>query len=208
MESQHPSLETLQDIKRMMERSSRFISLSGLSGISAGLFALAGAYLAQDWIRQYNGLDMGKGGPATSQELQWKLMWLAGGVLAGALVSSYFFTWRRAKKNNLPLWDHSSKKLLINLLIPLASGGLFVAGLLYGGYWQLISPACIIFYGLALVNASKYTLTDIRYIGLVEIGLGWISMFYPSYGLYFWAVGFGLLHLIYGAIMWLKYEWH
>ena len=199
MENRQASLETLQDIKRMMERSSRFLSLSGLSGIAAGIFALSGAYLARDWIAQ-------NADPEHSPALKWKLLLLALAVLALALIFSFYFTWRKAGKNNLPVWDHSSKNLLINLLIPLAAGGLFVLGLLEHGYLELISPACLIFYGIALFNASKYTLSDIRYIGLMEIALGCIAIYCTSYGLYFWAVGFGLLHIIYGAIMWLKYD--
>jgi hypothetical protein len=199
MENQQTSLETLQDIKRMMERSSRFISLSGLSGMSAGIFALSGAYLAKDWIAQ-------NADPEHSPNLRWKLLLLALAVLALALIFSFYFTWRKASKNNLPVWDHSSKNLLVSLLIPLAAGGLFVLGLLDHGYLELISPACLVFYGLALLNASKYTLSGIRYIGLMEIALGCVALFYTSYGLYFWAIGFGLLHIVYGAFMWLKYD--
>ena len=96
--------------------------------------------------------------------------------------------------------------MLINLAIPLATGGLFVAGLLYHNAGKLVAPSCLIFYGLTLVNASKYTLTDIRYLGILEIVLGLVSMFYAEDGLYFWAAGFGLLHIIYGLIMWWKYD--
>jgi hypothetical protein len=199
MEDQRASLETLQEIKRMMERSSRFISLSGLSGMTAGIFALLGAYLAKDWIA-------GNADPEHSPALRWKLLLLASAVLALALIFSFYFSWRKASKNNLPLWDHSSKNLLINLLIPLAAGGLFVLGLLDHGYLELICPACLVFYGLALLNASKYTLSDIRYVGIIEIALGCLAIFYTSYGLYFWSIGFGLLHIVYGAIMWLKYD--
>ena len=106
----------------------------------------------------------------------------------------------------LPIWDHASRKLLINMLIPLIAGGLFVLGLLYHSDWEYVAPACLVFYGLALVNASKYTLTDIRYLGLLEILLGSICMYYPHEGLYFWTAGFGVLHIIYGLIMWWKYE--
>jgi hypothetical protein len=199
MEDQQASLEILQDIKRMMERSSRFISLSGLSGMTAGIFALLGAFLAKEWIAR-------NADPEHSPELRWKLLLLAVAVLVLALIFFFYFSWRKAGKNNLPVWDHSSKNLLINLLIPLAAGGIFVAGLLDHGYLELISPACLVFYGLALLNASKYTLTDIRYIGLLEIALGCLAIRYTSYGLYFWAIGFGLLHIVYGAIMWLKYD--
>ena len=197
------SLETLQDIKRMMERSSRFISLSGLSGVSAGICALIGAYLAHGMIRSY------VQGPNTESfryafELQMFLVAMA--VLFAALVSSTLLTWRKARKSQLPIWDHASKKLAINMAIPLAAGGFFALGLLQHGGWNFIAPACLVFYGLALVNASKYTLTDIRYLGILEIVLGCINMYFPHEGLYFWTTGFGLLHIIYGLIMWWKYE--
>ena len=207
---QSQSLETLQDIKRMMERSSRFISLSGLSGVSAGLCALIGAYIAHTWILGYYGANgyiehhgyMRDG----VNSLQWRLVTLAIGVLAAALITSTWFTWRKARKSKLPIWDHASKKLATNMAIPLAAGGFFVLGLIHYSDWFYVAPACLTFYGLALVNASKYTLTDIRYLGVLEIVLGCISMYYPHEGLYFWAAGFGVLHVIYGLFMWWKYE--
>lgn len=207
MNSQDTSLETLQDIRRMMERSSRFISLSGLSGVSAGVFALAGAYVAQLWLGGYR-QHYSIGGYAVGDFyfLIQRLLILAAGVLLCSLIFAFYFTWKKARSNKLPMWDHTSKKLLINLLIPLIAGGLFVLGLLYQNEWFLVAPACLVFYGLALVNASKYTLTDIRYIGFIEIGLGLVNMIYPNYSLYFWAGGFGVVHIIYGLIMWWKYD--
>ncbi|HWB90520.1 MAG TPA: hypothetical protein VG605_01655 [Puia sp.] len=197
------SLETLQDIKRMMERSSRFISLSGLSGVSAGVCALIGAYIAHGWIRDY--VDNGYTSP-TRTSFETQMFGLAIAVLVAALLTSTWFTWRKARKSRLPIWDHASKKLAVNMIIPLAAGGFFVIGLLDHGGWNYVAPACLVFYGLALVNASKYTLTDIRYLGLLEIILGCICLYYPHDGLYFWTAGFGVLHIIYGLIMWWKYE--
>jgi len=207
MDSPSSSLDTLRDIKKIMERSSRFISLSGLSGLSAGICAVVGGYIAHDWIESYNhnnraGLRLAE----SSHDLKNKLILLALAVLIAALAFSFYFTWNKAKKNNLPIWDHTSKKLLINLLIPLGTGGLFVIGMLYHNAWQFVAPSCLVFYGLALVNASKYTLTDIRYLGLLEIILGIINLYFAEYSLYFWAIGFGLLHIIYGLIMWWKYD--
>ena len=91
-------------------------------------------------------------------------------------------------------------------MIPLFAGGLFVLGLLYHNEWHFVAPACLIFYGLALVNASKYTLSDIRYVGIIEILLGAVNMYFAEYSLWFWAVGFGVLHIVYGLIMWWKYD--
>lgn len=204
------SLETLQDIKRMMERSSRFISLSGLSGVSAGICALIGAYIAHNWIEEYYGAggNIARHGYMAddAHSLKWRLITLAAGVLVAALLSSTWFTWRKARRSNLPIWDLTSRKLLINVAIPLLAGGFFVLGIMYHSDWDYVAPTCLVFYGLALVNASKYTLSDIRYLGLLEILLGCISMFYLHWGLYFWTLGFGILHIIYGLIMWWKYE--
>src|SRR5260221_3146152 len=157
MDSQNPSLDTLRDIKRIMERSSRFISLSGLSGLSAGVCALAGAYIAHNWIEA--DYINGRGSGEIAHDLKNKLLSLAIIVLIASLGVSFYFTWNKAKKNNLPVWDHTSKKLLFNLLIPLAAGGFFVIGLFAHNEWRILSPACLVFYCLALVNASKYTLT-------------------------------------------------
>lgn len=204
------SLETLQDIKRMMERSSRFISLSGLSGVSAGVCALIGAWIADGWIGTNDAVLTDFTLPATRlparEPLLQQMILLALGVLIAALATSTFFTWRKARRSRLPIWDLTSKRLAINMAIPLAAGGFFVLGLLDHHGWLYVSPSCLIFYGLALVNASKYTLTDIRYLGLLEIALGCINMYYPHDGLYFWAAGFGVLHIVYGLIMWWKYE--
>ena len=201
------SLETLQDIKRMMERSSRFISLSGLSGVSAGICALIGAWIAHGMIQTY--VQSVATDPSEVERLnlfQGQMVILALAVLLTALVSSTWFTWRKARKGGLPIWDHASKKLAINMAIPLAAGGFFVLGLLSHKGWNYVAPSCLVFYGLALVNASKYTLTDIRYLGFLEIVLGCICIYYPHEALYFWAVGFGALHIVYGLIMWWKYE--
>jgi hypothetical protein len=207
MIEQNQHLDALQDIRRMMKRSSKFLSLSGLSGIAAGIWALVGAYFAYDWISEYYN-DYGNNGysGADFQKLKTNLVLLALGVLAAALVSAFFFTWRRANKNNLPFWDHTSKALTLNMLIPLVSGGLVILAMLRYDEWRFVGPLSLVFYGLALVNASKYTLNDILYLGLSEIVLGLINTQFIGFGIYFWAIGFGVLHIIYGFAMWWKNE--
>jgi len=208
MSVQNTHLDALQDIRKMMQRSSRFISLSGLSGIAAGTWALIGAYLANDWMNDYYNeyKDYGSFTGSSFQQLKWNLFLLAASVFTLAIVSAFYFTWRRAGRDNIPMWDHSMKLLTINLLIPLVTGGLFILSMLQQNDWHFIAPACLIFYGLALVNGSKYTVTDIRYLGYFEIVLGLINTQFPRSGLYFWAFGFGILHIIYGFAMWWKYE--
>lgn len=206
-EQNQQTLDTLQDIKRMMERSSRFISLSGLSGIAAGICALTGAWFGKQKLDEYY-VIFNNGGYSDNifQQLKIDLFIIAFLVLAAALVAAFYFTWRKARHNKLPIWDLTAKRLTINTAIPLITGGLFILALYQQNDWRFIAPACLVFYGLALVNASKYTLSDVRYLGLFQILLGLINTQFPEKGLYFWAAGFGVLHIIYGFVMWWKYE--
>ena len=202
------SLQDIKDIRRIMERSSRFISLSGLSGVAAGVCALAGAFLANNILKNYYGSYNSKGffSGDDFSKLKIKLAALAISVFAVAFISSFYLTWKKARKQGLPLWDHTSKRLAWNMVVPIVTGAGFILGMLRYDIWAFIAPASLIFYGLALVNASKYTLSDIRYLGYCEIILGLINMFFIGYGIWFWAVGFGVLHIIYGIVMWSKYE--
>jgi len=199
-------LEALQDIKKMMERSSRFISLSGFSGISAGLCAFVGAWLGWKEIQSFKQGTGIYSDHRSVLELEKALITIASGVLIAALILAFLFTYRRARKNNLSVWDLTARRLMINTLVPLATGGLFIMGLMYHGATAFVGPACLVFYGLALVNGSKYTLGEIRYIGYGEIILGLLNLWMLGYSLVFWTIGFGGLHIFYGIIMWWKYD--
>lgn len=202
-------LENLSEIRSIMERSTGFLSLSGLSGVVAGLFALAGAAFAYWYIEIYNQLPTDEIVLTTQNfktEFYLVLFADAAIVLGVALAAGFFFTYRNTKKRGEKVWTSSSKRLIVNLFIPLVTGGVFILILIWHGIGFLISSTTLIFYGLALINASKYTLRDIRYLGFCEIILGLFSAWYIGYGIYFWALGFGILHIFYGAVMYFKYE--
>jgi len=198
-------LEDLKDIKSIMERSSRFISLSGLSGVMAGLFALAGAYLAYQTVYQQQDYLSYRRADMTPDNII-QLLAIAIGVLVLSIGVGIIFTQRKAKKQGQKLWDSQSKRVVINMLIPLVAGGLVCLILLNNGFIGLITPLTLVFYGLALVNASKYTLSDIRSLGILEIALGLIGCQYVGFGLILWVTGFGILHIVYGIVMYVKYE--
>lgn len=205
MTEQKEHLQAITDIRSMMERSSRCISLSGLSGVFAGIFALIGAYLAYIKMNSFN-TDYSRVSSENIIEITIYFIEIAGAVLIASLTVGTLLTIRNSKRKGIKVWDNSAKRLLINLGIPLVAGGLFCLVLLYHGIIGLVAPATLIFYGLALLNASKYTFNDIRYLGILEIILGLAGSMFIGYGLIFWAIGFGVLHIIYGAVMYFKYE--
>ncbi|MCF6141484.1 hypothetical protein L1S34_09325 [Flavobacterium sp. K77] len=198
--------EDLVHIRSMMERSSRFISLSGLSGVFAGIFALLGASFAA-FLFESNEMSYFDGFEKVySDEFIYNLIVLAIIVLVLALFSGFLFTYKKSKKNNLPIWTSTTKVMLLQLAIPLVVGGVFCLALVYHGLFVFLAPATLLFYGLALVNAGKYTYSDIQYLGYFQLFLGSVSLFFLGYGLIFWALGFGILHIVYGTIMFKKYD--
>jgi len=198
-------LDDLRDIREMMNRSTQFISLSGLSGVLAGVYALAGAFIAKQVLSTHS--RMTNGGYVTLESNTFKaIVGIALTVLILSVGTALLMTSIKARKRGEQLWNNTSKRLLINFLIPLVTGGIFALLLLRDGVYGLIAPVTMIFYGLACVNASKYTFHDVRYLGITVILLGLVATEFSGYALEFWAVGFGVCHIIYGGIMHFKYE--
>ena len=192
----------------MMEKSSRFISLSGLSGVSAGLVAIGGAVTAWWYIHTHLISSLYSMHNITTIALKDIVFLIvdAIGVLVLALALAIYFAMRKARLQHLPTWNKAAQLTLINLLLPLAAGAVFCVLLFHYNLYLLIAPATLIFYGLALINASGYTLREVRYLGITEVVLGLIAMATPGFSLVFWALGFGVLHILYGAVMYFRYE--
>jgi hypothetical protein len=196
--------EDLASVRSMMEKSSKFISFSGLSGMLAGLYALLGAGFVYVKISRPSGtLTAETSLPSADITL---LLATALAVLAASVLTGYLFSAHKARKHGVSFWTATTRHLLINLSIPLLCGGLFSGILLAKGYFTLIAPVLLIFYGLALLQASTNLYDEIRYLGYSEIFLGLVCTLSPSYSLLLWALGFGVLHMIYGALMYRKYD--
>ncbi len=205
--------DELSAIRGLMERSSKFISLSGLSGILAGVYALIGAGAAYFIIQNTPTVISNTTSPISIFEVManainvlLSLTVVALLVLITSLTTGIILSSRKAKRKGQSIWGTTSRTLLFHMFIPLFTGGILIILFLYQGNGGLIIPAMLIFYGLSLVSASNFTFTDVKYLGLLEIVLGLIAACFPGYGLLFWAIGFGVLHIIYGSMMYLKYD--
>jgi hypothetical protein len=196
----------LASIRSMMERSVKFLSLSGLSGVLSGTYALLGSTIIY-YILYYPNSPFGYRFHYVDEKSTFlQLILVAFSVLILSLGTGYFLSSRKAKKLGLPIWNFTSKQLLIDLFIPLASGGALITILLVQGYYGIAAPACLVFYGLALIQGSRSTYEEVKYLGLTEIGLGLACAIFPGFGLIFWAMGFGAMHIVYGSVMYFRYE--
>lgn len=189
--------QDLASIRNLMERSSKFISLSGLSGILAGIYALSGSAFAYFTLNK----------PTLSHDdLITKIIFAAILVLLASVTTGLALSARKAKRNGQKVWGAASRSLLFQMMVPLLTGGVLILLDLNNNKFDCLAAFCLVFYGLALISASSFTFTDIKYLGLGEVVLGLISAVYPNYSLLLWALGFGLLHIVYGSIMYLKYD--
>ncbi|MCG8581582.1 MAG: hypothetical protein MI866_16775 [Bacteroidales bacterium] len=205
--------ETLQDIKvirQMMEQSSKFLSLSGLSGVAAGVIALLGAAFAY-----YIVLDQGTNvyneymqGLRSTNTMQVRVGMLLTAIIVFvlAVASAWYLSWRKAKRSNARFWTPAARLVVLNLILILSIGGVFSLILVYHENIRLVASVMLIFYGLALLMASRYTQRDIQYLAYTEIGLGLLAGIFLNYGLIFWSLGFGVFHILYGISMYLKYD--
>ncbi|MDP9076282.1 MAG: hypothetical protein M3O71_02565 [Bacteroidota bacterium] len=196
----------LASIRSLMERSSKFISLSGLSGILAGIYALIAAGLAYSIVyngssRIYTSLNL-----HTDPVPLYDLIAIASLTLLLSVVTGVILTTKKAKRKGQPVWGKTSQALLFHMATPLVTGGIVILIFIFRGYYGIVGPTSLIFYGLSLVGASNFTFTMVKYLGLCEIILGLTAACLPGYGLLFWAIGFGVLHIVYGSLMYLKYD--
>ncbi|CAM4186876.1 hypothetical protein [Gillisia limnaea] len=207
MKTEDKYIKDITEIRSMMERSTKFLSLSGLSGILAGIYALVGAYIAYRlfYVNNenivYNTIDR--------QEISAEvgnLIILALAILILAVGTAVFLSQKKSQKDGEKLWNSATQRVVINMAIPLVTGGIFIIILLSKGLYGLLAPASLLFYGLALVNTSKFTFEEIKSLGIVQIVLGLLASYFIGYGIFFWAFGFGLMHIVYGIFMHQKYE--
>lgn len=198
MKDNQDYIRDIAEMRSMMERSSRFLALSGMAGIITGLLALAGAYLA------YSNYDFNPQ-EITGTGSIMNVIWIAVTVFVLSAITAYFFTWRKTVKRGEKLWNPVSRRLLFNISIPLLTGAALIIILALNNLAGLLAPLSLIFYGLSLVNASKFTYDEIRILGLVQIVLGLIGAWNIGTGMLCWALGFGVAHIIYGIYMHNRY---
>lgn len=205
MKNKQDYIRDIAEIRSMMERSSKFLSLSGWAGILAGVYALTGASISYMFF-DFNPDKLFYGPAENSASVLPKIILLAITVLILALGTAVFLSWKRAGKRGEKLWNPAAKQLLINMAVPLVVGGLLILFAITKGLIGLIVPFSLLFYGLALFNAGRDTYKEVKILGLIEIILGLVSFWFVEYGLFFWTLGFGLIHIIYGIYMNYKYE--
>lgn len=190
------ALESVNEIKELMEKSSKFISISGLAAIMAGVYALAGTYIATCLVT-----------PDTTLIVALKLMiMVAILVLAAAAVTAGILSYNKSKKLRQKFFSKLTYRALWNFSLPMLAGGIVCISILMHEYYDILASVMLLFYGLALVNTSKFTYSSVAWLGYAFICLGAVDCFWAGHSLLFWTIGFGGFHILYGILFYLHYE--
>ena len=197
MKQKEQYIDEIKAIRQMMEQSSRFLSLSGLSGVLIGIYALIGAYWVNHLIENNSVIQ---------DNLVRQILILSIIVLVVSLITVIVLTYRKTISDGHKIWNKGTRLLVLNLAVPLLTGGVFNGILISRGLYEMVAATLLIFYGLALVNAAKYTRQEIYYMGLFQVVIGIIAALLPGYALLLWALGFGVIHVLYGTIMHYRYD--
>jgi hypothetical protein len=204
MENHEEQLAAIQEMRNMMDQATRFKSISGLSGMIAGILCLFSLYI----INLFSGISPWE---ANAFDRLWVMdqalvcsVFL--GLLVGSISIGYYMASRNASHSGKYAWGGSARRLATSLAIPVLVGGVFAMLLIQVGLVALAAPVTLLFYGMGLLSASKFTLDAVRTVGLIFIGLGLLATGFLPYGLLFWALGFGFVHIVYGLIIYIQYE--
>jgi hypothetical protein len=205
MKTEQDYRKDLVEIRSLIERSSRFLSLSGWAGIMAGIYALVGSYFAFVFLR-FKPTEIRYSTDGLPHDDLLSMVILALSILVLSIGTAVFLSWKRAQKREERLWNATSRRLLETMAIPLVTGGIVILIFISKGLIGLMVPASLVFYGLSLYSAGHFTYRELKYLGITEVALGLAGTYYIGYSLIFWAVGFGVMHIIYGIYIYLKHE--
>lgn len=207
MKEQQDYTKDIVEIRSMMERSTKFPSLTGWGGIMVGIYALVGAFIAY-YVSHFNpdgiiyNANDSEGLPPNINNV----VLLAVVILILAISTGIFLADKKVGKSGEKVWNAASRRLLVNLAVPLTAGGIFILILLSKDLLGLLAPATLLFYGIALYSASKFTYDEVKFLGMIQMCLGLFGSYYVEYGMLLWAIGFGVVHIVYGIYMHFKYE--
>lgn len=182
------AMDNLEFIRETMERSTAFTAVPGYGGIFMGVTAIAAAYIAFTQPTIW----------------QWMTVWLVEGAL-GFLIG-LFAMWQKSKMAGTSLASTPAKKMILSFLPPMVCGVIITLGLWRLEHFEVLVPVWLLLYGAAVVTGGSYSVRAVPVMGWCFIALGGIAFLLPTRAAdLMMALGFGLLHIIFGIVIARRY---
>jgi hypothetical protein len=173
--------ESLQFIRRAMERSSTFTAVPGLGGAGMGIVGAVAAMVAA----------------AQPSSSRWLAVWLVAAVVA--MVVGLAAMWRKAARLGAPLAAAVGRRFALSLAAPLAAGAALTWGLLRDGDWALMPPVWLLLYGSGVLSGGLFSVGAVRLLGVAFMALGVAALVTPpGWGDVWLGIGFGGLQIVCG----------
>jgi len=181
------AIEDLSFIRRTMEASGTFTAVSGAGVMGMGVLAL----LAAAYTSRLPFPEAGLG------------VW-AGAAALSAVVSGYAIV-RKARHRRESALSGPGRKFVLNFMPSIAAGAALTVALLLAGLPDLLPGTWLLLYGTGVVTGGAFSVRVIPAMGLAFMALGILGLAVPEWGQTLMAVGFGGLHLAFGAIIARRY---
>ncbi|MEW6510686.1 MAG: hypothetical protein AB1428_06960 [Bacteroidota bacterium] len=185
-----------QDLRSATAQPTRLLTLTGLPGILAGLIGTGGAAGAHAVVTS-------EGGEASKIGF---IALIGAGAALLTIGCSAFHSARRLSHWGKTAWSAADREVVREMATPLLAGLMFTAVLVMHRMFMAIPGSLLVFYGLSLDAAAKATRPEVRWLAWIEIALGMIAFVFTEHALTYWAVGFGISHILYGGLMYFKDE--
>lgn len=182
------AIDNLQFIRETMERSAVFTSVPGYGGALMGATAMGAAIIAYNQSRVEN----------------WLIVWLVEAVLAFAI--GLFALWQKAKNSNVSLASVPARKFASAFAPPIIAGIILTALFYYRGFYPFLPCVWLTLYGTAVVTGGAFSVRIVPIVGWIFVAFGAVAAFAPSsWGNLLMALGFGVLHIVFGLIVARRY---
>ena len=186
--------ENLRVIRALMERSTKFSTFSGLSGVCAGMASIIGCIITRLYIPDPGAFPV-----------QFLALWST--VIVIAVGADYLLMKRRAAQVGKRVLSRLGKQMVIASVPGLGTGAIVTFYLLQHHLLGSVYPFWMLAYGLAVSATGLFSQREVSLLGVAFLIAGAACLFATGIGLPMMAVTFGGFHIVYGLAMSRKEGW-
>ena len=177
-------MDNLSFIRSTMERATSFTAVPGWGGVAMGATALVAAAIA----------------PLQGSPDGWLRVWLVEALVAGA-IGSYAMA-RKARRSEGAALSRPTRRFLLSYAPPILVGALLTFVLHREGLFRVLPGLWLMLYGTGVVTGGAFSVRVVPVMGLCFMAVGAVALVAPaSWGDPALALGFGVLHIIFGVII-------
>lgn len=189
--------ENLRVIRELMERSTKYSTFSGPSGILAGAASIVGCVVTHSLATRPPGSD--------SFRIPFLITWSM--VILFAIGADFLLMKRRAARVGKRIVSRLGKQMVFAAGPGLGTGVLLTLYLLQHNMLTNVYPFWMLSYGIAVCAVGQFSQREVKALGVAFLLAGTLTLLMPGWGLPLMALSFGGFHIIYALLISRKDGW-